>query len=115
MHVDAAEEIDGAVATVLAIVKLELTRFKGYASKVNRDVEGDRGVAPDIPFKVNEKDKSGFFASALCRGRARIEQAVGKLKRFKHVAQHCEKTECNFTSIVALAAAFILHKSIYTT
>jgi hypothetical protein len=40
----------------------------------------------DLPYKANEKDKPGFFAKALYRGRARIEEAVGKLKRFKRVA-----------------------------
>ncbi len=53
-------------------------------------------------------------AKALYRGRARIEQAVGKLKRFKRVALRCEKTKRNFTSIVALAAGFILIKSVHT-
>ena len=33
---------------------------------------------------------------------------IGKLKRFKRVAPRCEKTKRNFTSIVVLAAAFIL-------
>lgn len=47
-------------------------------------------------------------------GRARIEQAIGKLKRFKRIALRCEKTRRNFSSFVALAAAFILIKSIHT-
>lgn len=55
--------------------------------------------------KANEKDKSGAFAKALYRGRARIELAVGKLKRFKRVALRCEKTKRNFAAIVALRAA----------
>ena len=32
----------------------------------------------------------------LYRGRARIEQLVGKLKRFKRVALRCEKTARNY-------------------
>jgi transposase len=39
--------------------------------------------------------------------RARVEQAVGKLKRFKRIALRCEKTERNYGSLVALACAFI--------
>lgn len=54
------------------------------------------------------------FAKAVYKGRARIMQAVGKLKRFKRVALQCEKTKRNFGSIVALAAAFILVKSVHT-
>lgn len=54
------------------------------------------------------------FAKALYRGRARIEQAVGKLKRFKRIALRCEKTKRNFASFVALAAGFILVKSVHT-
>ncbi len=59
---------------------------KGYASKANRQAARSHGIIPVIPHKTNEKDKSAFFAKALYRGRARIEQAVGKLKRFKRVA-----------------------------
>jgi transposase len=87
---------------------------KGYASKANRAAARERGIAPVIPYKANEKDKPGFFAKALYRGRARIEQVVGKLKRFKRVALRCEKTKRNFTSIVALVAGFILVKSVHT-
>ncbi|MCT4493017.1 IS5 family transposase [Bosea minatitlanensis] len=87
---------------------------KGYASKANRQAARSRGIIPVIPHKVNEKDKPGFFAKALYRGRARIEQTVGKLKRFKRVALRCEKAKRNFTAIVALAAAFVLVKSVHT-
>ncbi len=86
---------------------------KGYAGKANRAAARQRGIAPVIPYKANEKNRPSFFAKALYRGRARIEQAVGKLKRFKRVALRCEKTKRNFTSIVALAAGFILVKSVH--
>lgn len=87
---------------------------KGYASKANRRAARGRDIIPVIPHKTNDKTKPGFFAKALYRGRARIEQAVGKLKRFKRVALRCEKTKQNFASIVALAASFILIKSVHT-
>ena len=87
---------------------------KGYASKANRQAARSRGIIPVIPRKANEKGKPGFFAKAIYKGRARIEQAVGKLKRFKRVALRCEKTKRNFASIVALAAGFILVKSVHT-
>jgi transposase len=87
---------------------------KGYASKANRQAARDRGIAPVIPHKANETNKPAFFATALYKGRARIEQAVGKLKRFKRIALRCEKTKRNFAAFVALAAAFLLVKSVHT-
>jgi hypothetical protein len=42
---------------------------------------------------MNEKNKPAFFAKALYEGRARIEQAVGKLKRFKRVALRCVENQ----------------------
>ena len=87
---------------------------KGYASKANRRAARSQGAIPVIPHKINETAKPGFFAKALYRGRARIEQAVGKIKRFKRIALRCEKTARNFASFVALAAGFILIKSVHT-
>ncbi|WP_167371642.1 hypothetical protein [Rhizobium tibeticum] len=46
--------------------------------------------------------------------RARIEQVVGKLKRFKRVALRWEKAKRNFAAIVSIAAAFILVNSVHT-
>ncbi|HEY0723591.1 MAG TPA: transposase, partial [Pyrinomonadaceae bacterium] len=67
-----------------------------------------------IPYKSNAIDRPGYFPNALYKARARIEQAVGKLKRFKRIALRCEKTAKNFGSFVALALAFILIKSVHT-
>jgi transposase len=87
---------------------------KGYASRANRMAARQRGIVPVIPHKTNEKDRPVYFARALYRGRARIEQAVGKLKRFKRIALRCEKTKRNFASFVALVAGLILIKSVHT-
>jgi transposase len=87
---------------------------KGYASKANRQTARARGVAPVIPHKANEKDKPAFFARTLYKARARIEQGVGRLKRFKRVALRCEKTAQNFRSIVAFAAGLCLIKFVHT-
>jgi transposase len=87
---------------------------KGYDSKANRQAARTRGAVPDIPFRKSTKMIPRTFAKALYRGRARIEQAVAKLKRFKCIALRCEKTKRNFGSFVALAAAFILIKSVHT-
>jgi transposase len=67
-----------------------------------------------MPVKASAKSRPAFFPKALYRARARIEQTVGKLKRFKRVALRCEKTAQNYGSVVALALAFILTKSVHT-
>ena len=87
---------------------------KGYASKANRQAARRHGAIAVIPHKANEKRKPARFANAICKGRARIEQAVGKLKRFERIALRCEKTKRNFASLVALVAGFILVKSVHT-
>jgi transposase len=87
---------------------------KGYDSDANRALARQRGAVPVIPHRSNRKVIPAHFAKALYRGRARIEQAVGKLKRFKRIALRCEKTARNFRSFVALAAALILVKSVHT-
>ena len=73
-----------------------------------------RGICPAIPYRSNTKDMPPFFPKTLYKARARIEQAVGKLKRFKRIALRCEKTAQNYGSFVALALGFILIKSIHT-
>lgn len=87
---------------------------KGYDSDANRALARRHGAVPVIPYRSNRKAIPARFANALYRGRARIEQAVGKLKRFKRIALRCEKTARNFRSFVALAAALILIKSVHT-
>lgn len=87
---------------------------KGYDSNANRALARQRGAVPVIPYRSNRKMIPARFAAALYRGRARIEQAVGKLKRFKRIALRCETTARNFRSFVALAAALISIKSVHT-
>lgn len=86
---------------------------KGYDSQANQAAARRRGIAPVIPRKSNAKTKPAFFPKPLYKARARIEQAVGKLKRFQRIALRCEKTALNFLSFVHLAAAFILIKSVH--
>ena len=83
---------------------------KGYDAKANRDGARRRGIYPVIPFKFDKP----VFPKILYTARARIEQAVGKLKRFKRIALRCEKTARNYGSFVALALGLILVKSVYT-
>ena len=65
------------------------------------------------PAQGQRKNKPAFFARTLYKARARIEQGVGRLKRFKRVALRCEKTERNFRSIVSFAAGLCLIKFVH--
>ena len=46
--------------------------------------------------------------------RARIEQTIGKLKRFKRVALRCEKTDISYAAIISFACGLMLVKSVHT-
>jgi transposase len=83
---------------------------KGYDSRANRAACRSRGIIPVIPHRTTARDRPAHFPKALYKGRARIEQSVGKLKRFKRIALGCEKTKTSFLSFIALAAGFILIK-----
>ena len=74
-----------------------------------------RGICPGfIPYRSNTIDKPKFFAKVLYKARARIEQMMGKIKRFKRIALRCEKTARNYASFLALVCGFILIKSVHT-
>jgi len=59
---------------------------KGYDAKANREAARRRAICPAIPYRENTKAKPKFFPKILYKGRARIEQGIGKIKRFKRVA-----------------------------
>jgi len=86
---------------------------KGSDAKSNRNAARKRGICPVIPYRSNTKDRPAFFPKGLYRRRARIEQAIGKLKRFKRVALRCEKTAESYAAIVAFACSLILVKSVH--
>jgi transposase len=86
---------------------------KGYDSAANRAACRTRGIAPVIPHRENAKSKPRFFPKLLYRTRARIEQAIGKLKRFKRIALRCEKTAESYAAFVGFACGLILVKSVH--
>jgi transposase len=86
---------------------------KGYDAKANRQAARRRGICLAIPYRENAAAKPAFFPKILYKGRARIEQDVGKIKRFKRIALRCEKTAQNFAAFIALACVFILVKSVH--
>jgi transposase len=75
--------------------------------------QGARGRSSHFP-QGQRKNKPAFFARTLYKARARIEQGVGWLKRFKRVALRCEKTARNFGSIVSFAAGLCVIKFVHT-
>jgi transposase len=87
---------------------------KGYDSAANRQAARDRGIAPVIPRRENSRQRSRFFPKRLYRLRARIEQTIGKLKRFKRVAMRCDKTSISYAAFISFACAMILVKSVHT-
>jgi transposase len=87
---------------------------KGYDAKSNREAARKRGICPVIPYRSNNKDKRKFFPRTLYKTRARIEQTMGKLKRFKRIALRCEKTANNYRALIAFACGLILIKSVHT-
>ena len=87
---------------------------KSYDAKANREAARKRGISPVIPHRSTTKDMPKFFPKQLYKGRARIEQTFGKMKRFKRLVLRCEKTARNYASFVALACAFVLIKSVHT-
>ncbi len=118
-HLTGGEAGDGPVFPLLFDIGPDVkpraaVADKGYDSKANRAAARERGICPAIPHKVNAKKRPAFFPKTIYRGRARIEQTFGKLKRFKRVALRCEKTTESFDAIVALACSFILIKSVHT-
>jgi transposase len=87
---------------------------KGYDSQANRAAAHARGITPVIPRRENSKQRGRFFPKLLYKLRARIEQTIGKLKRFKRVAMRCDKTDTSYSAFVSFACGLILIKSVHT-
>jgi hypothetical protein len=87
---------------------------KGYDSRANRAAARARGITPIIPRKENSKEGGRFFPKTLYKLQARIEQTIGKLKRFKRIAFRCEKTAVSFSALISFACGLMLIKSVHT-
>jgi transposase len=86
---------------------------KGYDSASNRVACRKRGILPVIPHRSNAKNRPKWFPKQLYKTRARIEQAIGKLKRFKRITLRCEKTAESYQAIADFACGLILVKSVH--
>jgi transposase len=118
-HLTGAEASDSKQFEILLTQEAEVTpraviTDKGYDAKANRDAARERGSIPVIPYRSNVKDKPKWFPKQLYKLRARLEILIGKAKRFKRLAMRCEKTERNYSAVVALVFAFILIQSVHT-
>ncbi len=118
-HLTGNEASDSLQFEILADIGPDVTPRavicdKGYDAKANREVARRRGIVPVIPYRSNVKDQPAYFPKLLYRARARVEQLIGKLKRFKRVAMRCEKTRQNYAAFISLACVFILIKSVHT-
>ena len=87
---------------------------KGYDSRVNREAARARGITPVIPRRETSRQRGRFFPKRLYKLRARIEQTMGKLKRFKRIALRCDKTIASFTALTSSACSVMLIKSVHT-
>lgn len=88
---------------------------KGYDSQSNRTAALAHGITPVIPRRRNSKQRGRFFPKRLYKLRARIEQAIAKLKRFKRVAMRCEKTDISYSAIIRFACGLMPAKTVHTT
>ncbi len=58
---------------------------KGYDSAANRAACRKRSILLVIPYRSNSNSRPSFLPKRLYKTRARVMQAIGKLKRFKRV------------------------------
>ena len=87
---------------------------KGYDSRSNREAARARGMTPIIPRRENFKERGRFFPKWPGKLRARIEQTIGRLKRFTRIALRCDKTIAFFTVLTSFACSVMLIKSVHT-
>jgi transposase len=86
---------------------------KGYDSRTNREAARARRITPVIPRRQTSRERGRFFPRSLYKLRARIEQTIGKLKRFKRIALRCDKTVASFTALASFACCVMLIKSVH--
>ena len=83
------------------------TSWEAYDSQTNRVAALARGISPVIPRRENSKQRGRFFPRRLYKLRARVEQAIGKLKGFKRVAMRCDKTDISYSAIISFACGLM--------
>jgi transposase len=119
IHLTGGEASDSRQFEILLDIGPDITpraalTDKGYDAASNRQAARERHICPLIPRRANAKYRPSFFPKTLYKGRARIEQTIGKLKRFKRIALRCEKTAENYAALISFACGLILVKSVHT-
>jgi hypothetical protein len=89
------------------------TRPRRGSGTPNRQTARERHICPIIPRRATARYRPPFFPR-LYKGRVRIEQTIGKLKRFKVIALRCKKTAENHATLISFACGIILVKSLHT-
>jgi transposase len=120
VHVTGGEASDSRQFEILLDIGPDITpravlTDKGYDAQANRQAARQRRICPVIPYRSTAKSRPAFFPRVLYKARSRIEQTIGKLKRFKRIAFRCEKTAENYASLIAFACGLILVKSVHRT
>jgi transposase len=87
---------------------------KGYDSQANRAGGTCARHHTSYPAPRKLQAERTLFSKRLYKLQARIEQTIGKLKRFKRVAMRCEKTDISSSVIISLACGLMLVKSVHT-
>jgi transposase len=64
----------------------------------------ERGALANIPTKANRTGKT-CFSSFLSRNRNAIERTLCRLKDFRRIVAHCDRSAANFLAAVSIAAA----------
>jgi hypothetical protein len=80
----------------------------GYDFAANRAARRKGGIIPVIPHRANAKNRPSFFPKLLYKTRARVEQAIDKLKRFERITMRCKKTTDGYGAFVAFACTLNL-------
>jgi transposase len=119
VHLTGGEASDSRQFEILLDIGPDITpraalTDKGYDAASNRQAARERHICPIIPRRANAKYRPPSFPKLLYKGRARIEQTIGKLKRFKRIAFRCEKTAENYAALISFACGLILVKSVHT-
>jgi len=86
---------------------------KGCDRKAYRSVPRERAICLVIPLKPDAKTPPCHFPRQPYRARARIEQTVGRLKRFRRVTMRWEKNDRNERFITGSALTIIPARSVH--
>ena len=86
---------------------------KGYDSAANRAACRKRSILLVIPYRSNSNSRPSFLPKRLYKTRARVMQAIGKLKRFKRVNMRRGKTAESYRAIVDLTCSLISVNSVH--